>query len=126
MSDTADKKKHLGDLTTIEFRVDNSAECKKWYATILGRDPDFVFSDTYFEWEFAPRTWLQIVEKQPAGGCGPIRFMVSDIDTKIQELRSLVGDLTIVDDRNLVDDTLRTVTIRDPGGNCFGFLQALK
>jgi len=125
MSDTEDQKEHLGNLTTIEFRVDNSAECKKWYSAILGREPDFVFSDTYFEWEFAPRTWLQVVEKQPSGGCGPVRFMVPDIDTKLQELRSRVGDVTVVDDRKLVDDTLRTVTIRDPGGNLFGFLQAL-
>lgn len=125
MSDTTDQKEHLGDLTTIEFRVDNSAECKKWYAAILGREPDFVFSDTYFEWEFAPRTWLQVIEKQPVGGCGPIRFMVPDIDAKLEDLKKRVGDINIVDDRKLIDDTLRTITIQDPGGNFFGFLQAL-
>jgi len=125
MSDTADKKEHLGDLTTIEFRVENSADCKRWYSALLGRDPDFVFSDTYFEWEVAPRTWLQIIEKKPAGGCGPVRFMVSDIDAKVDELRGRVGDFTIVDDRKLIDDTLRTVTIQDPGGNHIGFLQSL-
>lgn len=125
MAVSEDNKEHLGNLTTIEFRVENSAECKRWYSAILMREPDFVFSDTYFEWEFAPRTWLQIIEKQPAGGCGPIRFMVPDIDAKIEGLRKRVGNINIVDDRKLIDDTLRTVTIQDPGRNLIGFLQTL-
>ena len=117
---------NFGNLTTIEFRVEDCAKSKVWYSTLLEREPDFVFSDTYFEWEVAPNTWLKIIEKAPFGGCGPIRFMVSNIDTKIQQLRNKVCEIDIVDDQKQMNSTLRTVTILDPGGNYIGFLQSLE
>lgn len=126
MSDLENDKEYFGNLTTIEFRVEDSAEAKGWYSSLLGREPDFVFSDTYFEWEVAPETWLQIIEKMPFGGCGPIRFMVANIEAKLQELRNKVGDVHIVDDQNHINNTLRTVTILDPNGNQIGFLQSLE
>lgn len=126
MSDTENNNMYFGHLTTIEFRVEDSAESKKWYSSLLERAPDFVFSDTYFEWEVAPDTWLQIIENKPFGGCGPIRFMVPDIESKLQELRKKVGDINIIDDQNHINNTLRTVTIMDPNGNKIGFLQSLE
>jgi catechol 2,3-dioxygenase-like lactoylglutathione lyase family enzyme len=109
---------------TVQVRVREFEEGRRFYERLLRRPPDFVPHEGFAEWELLPKCWLQVAEGEPAEGSGPIRFGVSDIERErlrvISELGIEVGQIY---SREGVP--AKWCTFQDPWGNRLGFFQEL-
>ncbi|MCH7320692.1 VOC family protein [Solibacillus sp. MA9] len=77
---------------TNQVRVTDFKEGRKWYETLLNKEPDFIPHDGFVEWEIIPGFWLQVAEGTPSEASGPLRLGVTDI---IAERDRLVKELGI-------------------------------
>ncbi|MEQ9258624.1 MAG: VOC family protein [Roseovarius sp.] len=117
-------KRFLGSLVTIELGIGDASQNRTWYTALLGREPDVVLSDTFFEWEIAPDTWLQLAERpNGAGQGGPVRIQVESIDTTLAMLRARLPGLEVERDFEQIPGILRVCNILDPSGNRVGLLE---
>jgi hypothetical protein len=107
---------------TFQIRVDNFDEGKRWYQTLLMREPDFTPHDGFAEWELIPGCWLQVAEGIPSKGSGPLRLGVKNIEAVRDRL---VGELQIepfqIFSREEVP--VRWATFSDLWGNQIGFFE---
>jgi catechol 2,3-dioxygenase-like lactoylglutathione lyase family enzyme len=110
---------------TVQLRVRDFQEGKRFYQRLLQRQPDFVPHEGFAEWELLPKCWLQVGEGEPTAGSGPIRLGVGDIEQErsrvISELGIEVGDIFTRD-----GVPVKWCTFQDPWGNRLGFFQELK
>ncbi len=67
---------------TTQVRVLNFEEGKKFYQTLLNKEPDFIPHEGFAEWELIPGCWLQVAEGTPSENSGPLRLGVSSIEAE--------------------------------------------
>ena len=107
---------------TTQVRVSNFEEGKKFYQTLLNREPDFIPHEGFAEWELIPGCWLQVAEGTPSEASGPLRIGVTSIET---ERARMIEDLDIeffnIQSREEVP--VKWATFSDPWGNRLGFFE---
>jgi hypothetical protein len=107
---------------TVQIRVLEYEQGKKWYTTLFNKEPDFVPHEGFAEWELIPGSWLQVAEGKPAHGSGPLRFGVLDIEAERQRvIRELNVDSFEIHSREEVP--VKWGTFSDPWGNQIGFFE---
>ncbi|MED1603150.1 VOC family protein [Alkalihalophilus marmarensis] len=109
---------------TIQVRVSNIEEGRRWYETLLNKKPDFIPHDGFVEWELIRGCWLQVAEGDMTRGNGPIRLGVTNIEAERERLiNSLNIDRFEIHSRSEVP--VKWGTLSDPWGNCLGFFEYL-
>lgn len=108
---------------TNQVKVLNFKVGREWYVKLLGREPDFMGSDNFHEWELIPGCWLQVAEGDPETGNGPIRFGVQNI---VEERNRLIEQLKIeVSEIETIEGVVSWINFYDPFGNKLGLFQDL-
>lgn len=107
---------------TTQVRVSNFEEGKKFYQTLLNREPDFIPHEGFAEWELIPGCWLQVAEGTPSEANGPLRIGVTSIET---ERARMIEDLDIefFDIQSREEVPVKWATFSDPWGNHLGFFE---
>ncbi|MFE6169512.1 VOC family protein [Viridibacillus arvi] len=109
---------------TIQIRVTNINEGRKWYEALLKKKPDIIPHEGFVEWEIIPGCWLQVAEGIPSEDSGPLRLAVKDIEA---EQKRIVKELNVehfeIYSRNEVN--VKWGTFKDPWGNRVGFFEYL-
>lgn len=108
---------------TTQIRVSNFEQGKKFYHTLLNREPDFIPHEGFAEWELIPGCWLQVAEGIPSEGSGPLRIGVSSIEA--ERTRMIKEDLNIefFDIHSREEVPVKWATFTDPWGNRLGFFE---
>lgn len=109
---------------TIQFRVKDFEEGKRFYQGLLQRNPDFVPHEGFAEWELLRKCWLQIAEGEPTPGSGPLRLGVNNIERERTRIISTFGvDVGEICSRGAVP--VQWCTLADPWGNRLGLFESL-
>ena len=107
---------------TYQVRVSDFDRGLKWYKSLLKKEPDFTPHDGFAEWELIPGCWLQVAERTPADGSGPLRLGVKSIE---DERFRLINEINIesfeIFSREEV--SVKWATFSDPWGNRIGFFE---
>jgi catechol 2,3-dioxygenase-like lactoylglutathione lyase family enzyme len=118
-------EKHAG--VTFQVRVPDFEAGLRFYAKLLGREPDLVPHGGFAEWEIVPNAWLQVGEGQPEIG-RPIRFGVEDIRNERERLASELGvEVSEIEIVHVADSGAIACwcDFEDPFGNRLGLFQDL-
>ncbi|MDP5272966.1 VOC family protein [Chengkuizengella axinellae] len=107
---------------TVQVRVTDFEEGKRWYETLLNRVPDFVPHEGFAEWELVPGCWLQLAEGEPSKGSGPIRLGVNYIEAE-QERMMKELNVEAFEIRSRAEVPVRWASFQDPWGNQIGFFE---
>ncbi|MFJ5764566.1 VOC family protein [Lysinibacillus sp. NPDC093210] len=109
---------------TIQVRVTDFKEGRKWYETLLNRKPDYIPHNGFVEWEIIPGCWLQVAEGIPSEASGPLRLGITNIVAERDRLVKEVGiDEFEIYSREEVSAKWGTFT--DPWGNQLGLFEYL-
>lgn len=107
---------------TTQVRVGDFDEGKKWYQSLLNKEPDFIPHEGFAEWELIPGCWLQVAEGVPSEDSGPLRLGVTSIEHErtrmIEEL-----NVTFFEIHSREEVPVRWATFSDPWGNRLGFFE---
>lgn len=110
--------------TTVQVRVSDFETGKKWYKSLLNKEPDAVPHEGFVEFELVPGSWLQVAEGTPTKGSGPIRMGVIDIkaerDRMIKELNIEPFEI-----HSRKEVPVKWGSFTDPWGNRLGFFEYL-
>ncbi|GEL77839.1 VOC family protein [Tenuibacillus multivorans] len=109
---------------TIQFRVSDFKEGRKFYEGFFQREPDFVPHDGIAEWEIIPGSWLQLAEGTPAKGSGPLRLGVTDIEAARDRMVNDFG-VNHFEFNSREEVPVKWATFVDPWGNGLGFFEYL-
>ena len=109
---------------TIQVRVTDFKEGRKWYETLLNRKPDYIPHDGFVEWEIIPGCWLQVAEGIPSEASGPLRLGITNI---IAERDRLVKEVGIAEFEiySREEVAAKWGTFTDPWGNRLGLFEYL-
>ncbi|MFS0823419.1 VOC family protein [Bacillus sp. 1P02SD] len=107
---------------TIQFRVGDISKGQDWYETLLKKKPDFIPHDGFAEWELIPGCWLQIAERIPSIGSGPLRLGIDNLE---KERERLINDLKIepFEIYSREEVPVNWTTFSDPWGNKVGLFE---
>lgn len=107
---------------TTQVRVADFEEGKKWYQTLLNKEPDFIPHEGFAEWELIPGCWLQVAEGVPSEDSGPLRLGVTSIE---HECTRMVEELnvTFFEIHSREEVPVKWATFSDPWGNSLGFFE---
>jgi predicted enzyme related to lactoylglutathione lyase len=117
---------------TIQVRVGDRAAGLAWYTRLLGRPPDLdhasASGDTsaagnVMEWELQPNCWLQLAPGVPAGGFGPLRLGVRDIEEARPRVAEALG--IAISPIQRIEGVAAWCDFTDPFGNRLGLVQDL-
>jgi catechol 2,3-dioxygenase-like lactoylglutathione lyase family enzyme len=107
---------------TIQLLVGDFDAATFWYTRLMGRAPDFVFSD-FKEWEVVPDTWLQITASKNPGQSSRLRLGVRNI---VQEKERLAEEFGIeTTEIEKIEGAAARCNFQDPWGNRIGLFQDL-
>ena len=108
---------------TVGVPVPDLGEARAWYTRVLGREPDLAPVPRIVEFEVVPGSWLQLVERPPAGEAAWVfRIGVGDIEAERTRLLALgVG----VDPVERIEGVIAYCDYRDPYGNRLSAYQDL-
>ena len=107
---------------TTQVRVADFDEGKKWYQSLLNKEPDFIPHEGFAEWELIPGCWLQVAEGVPSEGGGPLRLGVTSIEhERNRMIEELNVDFFEIHSREEVP--VKWATFSDPWGNRLGFFE---
>ncbi|WP_053365735.1 VOC family protein [Bacillus sp. FJAT-27245] len=107
---------------TYQVRVIDFEKGRKWYTTLLNKEPDYTPHAGFAEWELLPGCWLQVAEGTPSEGSGPLRLGVSSIEIERNRMmKELDVDSFEICSREEVP--VKWATFTDPWGNRLGFFE---
>jgi catechol 2,3-dioxygenase-like lactoylglutathione lyase family enzyme len=116
--------KNSGHLTgfTIQLRVPDIERGKAFYASLIGREPDFSPHLDFHECQLRSEAWLQLGEGTPLAAY-PLRLGVSDIEQRRSEIeRDLSVSCSPV---AFIPGLVAYCSFLDPFGNKLGFYEDL-
>jgi len=107
---------------TTQVRVADFDEGKKWYQSLLNKEPDFIPHEGFAEWELIPGCWLQVAEGVPSEGSGPLRLGVTSIE---HERNRMIEELNVAffEIHSREEVPVKWATFSDPWGNRLVFFE---
>ncbi|MGV3487529.1 MAG: VOC family protein [Tuberibacillus sp.] len=107
---------------TIQIRVTDYEQGRKWYETLLKKKADFIPHGGFSEWELIPGCWLQVSEGEPAQGTGSLRLGVMNIEA---ERERVYKELNVAPFEifSREEVPVKWGTFTDPWGNRIGFFE---
>ena len=101
--------------------VKDLSVARSWYEKLFKRAPDSTPMPTVLEWRFTGGGTLQVYEGPDRAGGGSCTLAISNIEAVIEGLKSLG-----IDPDKLIDGgKAKVVMVKDLGGNCIAFAQAI-
>ncbi|MGB2919132.1 MAG: VOC family protein [Mycobacterium sp.] len=87
---------------------------RRWYAALLGREPDNEPMATLAEWQVTPQGWLQVFVDPDRAGSSLFNLAVDDLEVYLAEVAGRGLEPQAVVD---ADKGVRLSTLTDPDGN---------
>lgn len=101
--------------------VSNLQLSLKWYEHLFGRPADSMPMPEVAEWKFERGGWLQVYQNKNQPGKGSVTLAVDNIEQQIADLKKLGID----PGREMGDNKVKVIMIKDPDGNSVAFAEAL-
>jgi catechol 2,3-dioxygenase-like lactoylglutathione lyase family enzyme len=98
------------------------ADAQRWYARLLGREPNFFPNDNEAVWQLTDTAWIYVVGDGERAGRGLLTVLVDDLAALVAEMGGRGID---AGEMETFAEIMRRVRIVDPDGNRLTFAENL-